>query len=745
VRADMDSAVQSTDAPAVLGVSVAIACHNNAAFLARAIESALSQDPAPHEVVVCDDGSTDDTAAILAGFGSAVHVVRHTTNRGEAAAKNAAVRATTTPFVALLDADDEFLPGRLAAVAELLAASPDLDLVTTDAYLVHQGRILGRWYAPNYPFATHNQRAAILDRNFIFGQVVMRREAFLSVGGFDERVSYATDWDCWIRMIYAGARVGYVPEPLAIYRLHETSLSSNRLAMSRSAVALLTAATTRPNLTDEERALAGRSIAEHSRRAARDNLKQSLVTEPSGRARVNARAVLRDRAQPSRSRLLAAGAWLLPLLARAAENGRERATWTGPGDIRLPRALVERPQVLLTVPDRPWPADGGKRMRACATVQALSSMDVDLDVVVLFAGTPVDEPLPPGVVARHCLQVDAPPRRRSVAVIAALARALPWQIAVVRWGRAREALLALRKTHYDLVWFGATDHAVSLRRVVHARRTIVDMDDVETPKLQAFLSLPKDLPTTRGMVRLQRRIELPLWRRVGKKVTRQADALVVCSELDRSRLGNGYGVVIVPNGYPAPTERVSRPPKDDPPTLILIGTYYYPPNVDAAMYAATQVLPLLREQLPEARLRLVGRGGQKLLGSLAGLSGVDIIGGVLDVVPELAHGSVSIAPIRYGGGTRVKILEAFAHGLPVVSTSLACEGLEVVAGVHLLVADGAAEFAAACAHVLQDEEYADRLSAAAYALYSTRYRHQNAAGAIRSIAAAQLAAPIDRV
>ncbi|NHC45252.1 glycosyltransferase [Motilibacter aurantiacus] len=722
------------------GITVVIACHNAAGTIARAVRSALLQDPAPAEVVVCDDASDDDSVEVLAGFGPRVRVLRHAQNRGEAGAKNTAVRAARTEWVAVLDADDEFLPGRLAAVAGLLADRPGLDLVTTDAYLSHDGRRLGRWYGPHYPFAFEDQRRAILERNFVFGHVVLRRSAFLAVGGFDERIAHATDWDCWIRMVHTGSRIGLVPEPLAVYHLQETSLSSDRPAMARSIAALLTEACDRLELTVRERRTALAAAAQHTRTAARHELKRALL-DPAGDPRAAARAVLADREQAPRSRALAAAAYALPSVVRRRLQARERTTWLGPGDVRLPRRLPaagqdrdRRLSVLLTVPDRPWPANGGKRMRASATLRALAALpEVDLDVVVLFAGPPVAQPLPPGVRARRCVQHDGPLRPKPVAAVVALTRAVPWQVAVPRWGSARRAMAPLRSTTYDLVWFGATDHALSLQRAVRARHRVIDMDDVETSKARTFLCLPADTPVTRGLVRLQRRIELPLWWHVQQRASQQADALVVCSELDRRRLRTPRAAV-VPNVYPYPAPGYVRRP-DGRPTLLMIGTYSYLPNVDAAAFAARQVLPLLREKVPDARLRLVGRFAEELLADLGGLPGVDVVGEVPDVGPELSRAALALATIRYGGGTRIKILEAFAHEVPVVSTPLAREGLSVVDGRHLLVGDDPAELADACVRVLDDPTLARELGRAGRDLHAERYAPEASAAAVREVLA----------
>ena len=165
-------------------------------------------------MIVCDDGSSDGTAAALAPFGDRVTVLTQH-NRGEAGAKNTATRAASGDFVAILDADDVYLPERLEALGELAAARPDLDILTTDATLVAGGRPVRSVYDETWTFEVADQRRAILERNFIFGHVAVRREALLAAGGFDEAIRWTTDWDCWLRLIFAGSRAGLVDEPLA--------------------------------------------------------------------------------------------------------------------------------------------------------------------------------------------------------------------------------------------------------------------------------------------------------------------------------------------------------------------------------------------------------------------------------------------------------------------------------------------------------------------------------------------------
>lgn len=317
-------------------LTVAIAAYDAEQHVAAAVRSALAQVPPPVEVVVVDDASTDGTAAVLAGFGDAVRVLRHPVNRGEAAAKNTAVRAARTEHVVLLDADDEFLPGRLHALGQRWAQDPEVDVLTTDALLVQGERVVGRWYGETNPLPRADQRVDVLSRNPVFGHPALRRTAFLAVGGFDEGLRHATDWDCWLRMVLNGSRVDVVAEPLSRYRLHDASASSSRAAMLAGNVALLSRALARDDLRPTERAAAEAARDERQRRLDRARLKAALVAGTG--ARPHARAVVADPRQPARSRVLALGCLVAPGPAALARRWAERRWWTGPGGVRLRRA-----------------------------------------------------------------------------------------------------------------------------------------------------------------------------------------------------------------------------------------------------------------------------------------------------------------------------------------------------------------------------------------------------------------------
>jgi glycosyltransferase involved in cell wall biosynthesis len=245
--------------------SVIVAAYQAAATIGDALASAFAQTVPPHEVVVCDDGSTDDLAAALAPYSERIRLVSKE-NGGEASAKNAAARAATGEYVVILDADDVFEPGRLEALAEAASARPDLDILTTDAVIEVDGSPVRRVYDQSFPFPADGQRREILRRNFVFGHAAVRRELLLSDGGFDETIRHTTDWERWIRLVLEGSRVGCVPEPLARYRLLRGSLSSQRALMLEGRIASLDRAVAHPALTPEERAL----VAETRSRFARE-------------------------------------------------------------------------------------------------------------------------------------------------------------------------------------------------------------------------------------------------------------------------------------------------------------------------------------------------------------------------------------------------------------------------------------------------------------------------------------------
>jgi GT2 family glycosyltransferase len=261
-------------------ISVIIPAYQAAAFVAQAVESARAQTLPPHEVIVCDDGSTDDLLGALAPYAGQI-VLLQKEHGGVATARNVAVQAASGDFVASLDADNFYLPEYLEAVSELAVVRPDLDIITTDAYLELDGEIYGRYYRGKARFVNDDQRRGIIHQHFVFANAAFRREPLLAVGGYDEyydKTPFAgvEDTDLLLRMILAGSRVGLVDEPLCVYRIHGASLSSNRPRSMRGGTVVLERARAHPSLTPDELQYLRQELAAKRREAALAEAEEAL-------------------------------------------------------------------------------------------------------------------------------------------------------------------------------------------------------------------------------------------------------------------------------------------------------------------------------------------------------------------------------------------------------------------------------------------------------------------------------------
>ena len=246
--------------------AIVIAAYQAAQTIADTIRSALAQVRPADEIVVVDDGSTDDLRGALEPFLGRVRMLRQE-NGGGASALNAGAAASASEFIAILDADDAYHPRRIEALAASATERPDLDLITTDARFVVEGEGIGRFYAHN-SFAVDDQRSGILRSCFVGGWPAVRVSRLREVGGFDESLRTGYDWDCWLRLILDGAKAGLVDSPYYDYRLHEGSLTASRYSSLWDRVRLLEKAQSDATLDDRERGVLQASIRSHRARAA---------------------------------------------------------------------------------------------------------------------------------------------------------------------------------------------------------------------------------------------------------------------------------------------------------------------------------------------------------------------------------------------------------------------------------------------------------------------------------------------
>lgn len=396
------------------------------------------------------------------------------------------------------------------------------------------------------------------------------------------------------------------------------------------------------------------------------------------------------------------------------------------------RATARRPRVLVVTQEFPWPTDTGANRRLVSVIEAIAAR-ADVDLFALSssrAGTEQQAPAALGPARVHIERFDG-----AVGRLGRLGLILrPGATGTLRRRRAlRVALRNWTRENYDAVWVSrvATWWLIGApRRGAHDAPVVVDLDDLEDRKQRVRLEVER--PGTAG--RLAGRIKAAAWGRLQRRCRDDVAAVCVCSAEDAGELGGDPHIRVVPNGYPVPEQPAgARPPDlESPFTLSLVGFFHYRPNLDAARFLLDEVLPQLdRQARPAAgrtyQVRLVGMAPDELdrmaAAARAAAPQIDVVvtGRVERIEDELGRADAILAPIRYGGGTRIKILEAFAHRIPVVSTTLGAEGLDVTDGVELLIADSPAEYAAAIGRLAAEPRLASDLVDRAGRLFADRY------------------------
>jgi glycosyltransferase involved in cell wall biosynthesis len=281
---------------------------------------------------------------------------------------------------------------------------------------------------------------------------------------------------------------------------------------------------------------------------------------------------------------------------------------------------------------------------------------------------------------------------------------------------------ALRQFTPDVVMIEHTRHAATLdmvRRFQPTPLAVVDSHNVESELLRQVL--PKSMPAhehqriVRGLEDYERQLD------------HRCDVLWSCSAQDAARY-KGLGIhrpklCVVPNGVDIraipfrafSNERIH-------PRVLFTGTLCYEPNEDGILWFHREVWPRLRDLVPNIRWQIVGRGPtQEILNLVAQDKTIDLAADVTSVQPYLEQAQVGICPLWSGSGTRLKILEAFSAGLPIVSTTLGAEGIDAVPDRDLLLADDPESFAVAIGFLLQNPREAERIRHNARRLAEEKY------------------------
>lgn len=370
------------------------------------------------------------------------------------------------------------------------------------------------------------------------------------------------------------------------------------------------------------------------------------------------------------------------------------------------------PRTLVLAGESPLPPHSGLRLRVLHLARELArSSQVDLAVLGAAEAGP-SEPFRLSSVPHH--------RSRGSTVL----RSFRAPYAVAKRRSAAMASLAARPEWSSVqVESAAMVPAASRVRVP----VVLDAYDVESELLGSVAD-----SSSPGPARLRLRWEQHKTRRFERQVSTQVSAVCTTSDAD-AEVFEGWGareVVVVPNGVD--TAAIAyRPPAVSGAELLYVGHLGYQPNAAAARELTADVLPLVRDSEPEARVRLVGRDAARLA-SLAGPH-VELLGEVPDVLPELRRARAVVLPLRGGSGTRLKVLEAMAAGVPVVATPFAVTGISVRDGEHVLLGATPRELAAQVVRICRDEAFAASLSRNARELVERSYDWSIAGEPLRAL------------
>jgi glycosyltransferase involved in cell wall biosynthesis len=393
----------------------------------------------------------------------------------------------------------------------------------------------------------------------------------------------------------------------------------------------------------------------------------------------------------------------------------------------------EHRRILLVACNDPTAASGlGIRLRT--TIDGLA--EVGTVDVVAFGGSPSSQ-APPEIsdfLSGHVNHYQVGRRQQITPTIGGYLRWIcrrdvPHQLHFADYDTERATLHDL--DNYDLVWCASPRAFLVVGGL--AGPLVTDLSQFEAER---DVNLLRNAP--RGgsagsrfrysarllLARLDRRA----WLRLYRRIVRDSVVATICSDLDRDRAG-APTIVVVPNAYPDPG-LVHRAQSERTPTILFAGYFPYEPNAAAAELLAREIFPIVRSAVPAAQLRLVGSPTASIE-HLGELPGVSVAGFVPAIGDELRGASVVAAPLQVVAGTNVKIIEAFAYGVPVVATTAAAQGLGVQNGREIEIHDDVAGFAAACVSLLTDAKLREQLATRARHHYETQFR----AEAVRELVA----------
>ena len=370
-------------------------------------------------------------------------------------------------------------------------------------------------------------------------------------------------------------------------------------------------------------------------------------------------------------------------------------------------------KILIVTPQAPYPPRQGTTIRNFNLIRGLAAhQSVDL-LTFLAPGEQIDADSPLHRLCGRIASVEQPVRTTAQRIRSTLGALTP-DMGLRMESAPMHALIRAwtQETGYDVVQIEGIELA-QYGRAVAGRRTdasrpafVFDNHNCEylLQQRNAFTDLrrPKRWPAAAYSL-----LQWQKLRRYEAAAMRAADAVVAVSEADRTALldlGVDTPIAVVSNGIDLDEYQPAPRPASASKTLVFTGKMDYRPNIDAVLWFAQAVLPLICERAPDARFQIVGMNPHPRLDVLRSHPSIEITGAVADTRPYIYQAAAYVIPMRIGGGTRFKALEAMACGAAVVSTSLGVEGIGVRDGAEMLIADAPDHFAQAVLRLLDDTD-----------------------------------------
>jgi len=667
--------------------------------LMQAVESIRADLPAEgSEIVIVDDDSSEEfgQAALREHCQRGVRLHKSRSRMGLAGNFNRCIELARGDLIHILHQDDRVLPDFYRRIEAAFDGRPGLGAAATGIQFIDpNGEVKrnGQCTQETAGLLEHWIENVVANLAIQSAAIVVHRETYQALGGFRSDMEYALDWEMWAR-IACSYPIWFDPAPLAQRREHGGNESAR---------------------------LSQRLVPWIERRACAGDLARVLPRSIARIALRSARGHLVRLARRELSEALSAGDW------RGAAMAGLGALWVAPVETLLQRWKASPPQPLPSRAPARSSRAGPRRPRilliseflpgseAWATIGVFQRWGSNIDALVEIGEVDAvflvrdDRPAEdearlrrtwPAVRSVRMLRI--PRRLRYRHMLRAASRALSGALSCIDgWPDPRIAgptlatgvAAALRELQPDLVFahrLGGCGALAALGTPVPP--IITDFDDIEYLKYQRSAQ-------ARGRYGLSQRLAAALARHGERLALRRSRLSLACSEADQRRLSE-----LSPGSRIAVLENTARPGSKSPlppiPRAMFVGIASYPPNARALAWLCRDIWPLVRAALPDAQLAIVGQGTVEL-GVADPALGIEACGYVHDLEAVYRSSRVALCPVREGSGTRIKLIEAAVHGRPAVSTTVGAEGLAFRPGCEILIADRAADFAAACIELLQ--------------------------------------------